>query len=68
MRYGAALLSHHTPDELRELLTRAGLSQRAAARKLEIDEREFRRMCSGDAEIPEIVFLALQQLAKEKAE
>lgn len=59
-------MSDHTPDELRALLEKLGLSQRSAAHKLEIHEREFRRMCSGQISIPMVVWLALTKLADEK--
>jgi len=61
-------MSDHTPDELRELLAKAGLSQRGAARVLEIHEREFRLMCSGQIPIPQMVWLALCKLAENAAE
>lgn len=51
-----------TADQLRELLAKTSMSQRAAARRLEISEREFRRMCAGQREIPAVVMLGLQQL------
>jgi hypothetical protein len=54
-----------TPDQLRELLARCQLSQREAARRLEITERDFRRMCAGTLEVPNVVVLALQHLAQE---
>lgn len=53
-----------TSDDLRALLARTGLSQREAARQLEIKEREFRRMCAGKRPIPAVVMLGLQQLAQ----
>jgi plasmid maintenance system antidote protein VapI len=53
-----------TPDQLRELLTRIGISQREAARRLDVREREFRRMCAGQTHIPAVIMLALQQLAQ----
>jgi plasmid maintenance system antidote protein VapI len=54
-----------TPDDLRALLSRTGLSQREAARRLEISEREFRRMCAGTRPIPNVVLLGLTALAQE---
>jgi predicted DNA-binding protein (UPF0251 family) len=37
-----------TANQLRKLLDSNGLSQRGAARKLEIDERTMRRYVAGD--------------------
>ena len=51
-----------TPAQLRELLARAGLSQRAAARELHIDERTMRRYCAGQLPVPRVVELALAGL------
>jgi plasmid maintenance system antidote protein VapI len=56
-------MSDATPEELRELLAKTKLSQREAARRLEISQREFRRMCAGSRPIPSAVMLALQLLA-----
>lgn len=49
--------------DLRALLERAGLSQRRAARELDIDERTMRRYCGGEIPIPRVVTLALERLA-----
>jgi transcriptional regulator with XRE-family HTH domain len=46
-------------DRLRALLQRVGLSQRAAARLLEIDERTMRQWCAGQGAPPESVYRAL---------
>lgn len=46
-------------DRLRAMLQRARLSQRAAARLLEIDERTMRQWCAGQGIPPESVFRAL---------
>ena len=46
-------------DRLRDLLARAGLSQRAAARELGVDERTMRYWCSGDHTPPRMAFHAL---------
>jgi predicted ABC-type transport system involved in lysophospholipase L1 biosynthesis ATPase subunit len=48
-------------DHVRELIARVGLSQRAAARELEIGEREMRGYCAGD-KVPRVVMLALERL------
>ena len=53
-----------TPDQLRDLLTRAGLSQRGAARELGIDERTMRRYVAGDLPVPRVVELALTALLR----
>jgi plasmid maintenance system antidote protein VapI len=56
-------------DRVRALLKELHWSQREAARQLEIDEREFRRMCAGARPIPNVVVLALvhaHQLMKGK--
>lgn len=49
------------PDStrLRNLLADAGLSQRGAARALDLDERTMRRYCAGDTPVPKVVWLAL---------
>jgi transcriptional regulator with XRE-family HTH domain len=47
---------------IRELLVQAGLSQRGAARELELDERTMRYYCSGDRAVPKVVILALERL------
>lgn len=52
--------------ELRALLESAGLSQRGAARLLDIDERTMRRYCSGDLPIPNVIVLALRQVIDQK--
>jgi transcriptional regulator with XRE-family HTH domain len=46
-------------DRLRALLVRAGLSQRAAAKLLNIEERTMRQWCAGQGKPPESVFRAL---------
>ena len=51
-------------DIVRRELSECGLSQRAAARELGIDERIMRRYCSGDLEPPAYVLLAMQQLVQ----
>lgn len=52
-------------DKLRELLARLKLGQRKAAKLLEVDEREFRRMCAGTRSIPRTVMLALEHLVNQ---
>lgn len=48
-------------DRVRELIERAGLSQRAASRELEINERAMRGYCAGD-KVPRVIILALERL------
>jgi plasmid maintenance system antidote protein VapI len=50
-------------ERLRAKLAEAGLSQRGAARLLEIDERTMRRYCAGEYPVPKVVWLALERLA-----
>jgi predicted transcriptional regulator len=49
-------------DQVRELLVRAGLSQRQAARELDISDRMMCDYCSGDQAVPRVVMLALERL------
>jgi len=51
-----------TADILRDHFDAAGLSQRAGARALRIDERTMRRYCSGDLEVPHLVLYAASKL------
>jgi hypothetical protein len=51
-------------DIIRYHLSKAELSQRAAARELGIDERTMRRYCTGELLVPPLVILALQQVAQ----
>ncbi len=55
-------MSDHTTDELRDLVARLGLSQRATARMLGVPSRNFRHMCAGTHEIPNAIVLAIRQL------
>lgn len=48
--------------QLRRLLDRAGISQRAAAVALDINERTMRLYVAGDAVIPRTVELACKYL------
>ena len=54
-----------TPTELRELLASAGLSQRAAAMHLCINERTMRRYAAGRLPIPHAVAMAVKYLVKQ---
>lgn len=47
---------------VKDLLARMGMSQRGAARELEISERMMRYYCGGD-KVPRVVMLALERLA-----
>ena len=55
-----------TAIQLRKLLDRAGLSQRGAARALEIDERTMRYYCAG-TKITRVVEYALLWLTSREA-
>ena len=48
--------------QLQRLLDRAGLSQRGAAKALDINERTMRKYIAGDSKIPKTVELALMYL------
>jgi len=51
-----------TGGQLQRLLDGAGLSQRGAARDLQISERQMRRYVAGDAEVPKVIEYALRWL------
>lgn len=57
-----ALKHNPDPDYLRELIDRAGLSQREAARRIGISERVMRYYLSGEREAPYPVQYALESL------
>jgi transcriptional regulator with XRE-family HTH domain len=57
-----------TPNRLRTALARLGLSQRAAARLLGINERTMRKYIAGDLVIPELLVWALRGLAEREQE
>jgi hypothetical protein len=57
-----------TPAKLQKLLDAAGLSQRAAARALDINERTMRRYVAGDQVIPRVVEYALRWVAERAAD
>jgi hypothetical protein len=52
-------------DIVRDLLKRACLGQREAARDLEISERDMRGYCAGHR-VPRYVLLALERLVQVK--
>lgn len=51
-----------TALQLQRLLDRAGISQRGAAKALDINERTMRKYVAGDAVIPRTVELAAKYL------
>jgi len=54
-----------TALQLQRLLDRAGLSQRGAAKSLEINERTMRKYVSGDLPIPRTVEYAIQWVCSQ---
>ena len=62
---GAPVTKYSQPNpaqHLRDLLLRANLSQRAAARELGVDERTLRYWAAGQTTPPRMAFLALERL------
>lgn len=59
-------MASYTPQELRTVLTDAGLSQSAAARALEIDPRTMRRYIAGELPVPTVVALALNEVIRHR--
>ena len=57
-----------TALQLQRLLDRAGMSQRGAAKSLDINERTMRKYVSGDAPIPRTVELAAKYLWEKTGE
>jgi hypothetical protein len=55
-----------TPKQLQKLLDSAELSQRGAARELDINERTMRKYVAGDSPIPRVIELAVRHLIHEK--
>lgn len=53
-------------DHIRALLAQLDISQRAAARELEIGERTMRTYCAAGTTVPRVVFLALERLIDMK--
>lgn len=49
-------------DEIREMLDRCGLSQRACARVMRVSDRTVRHWCAGTVEMPYPNWLALHYL------
>lgn len=54
------------PNYIRELLKRAGLTQRGAAKRLGINERTMRYYLSGQQKIPYVTQYCLEALAFTK--
>lgn len=54
-----------TALQLQRLLDRAGLSQRGAAKALEINERTMRKYIAGESKVPKTVELALRWLESQ---
>jgi hypothetical protein len=52
-------------DKLRNALFELGLSQRGAARELDIHERTMRAYCAGRDTVPRVIWLALRALGHE---
>jgi DNA-binding XRE family transcriptional regulator len=52
-----------TGGQLQKMLDSAGLSQRRAAKEIEINERTMRKYVSGESPIPKTVELALCWIA-----
>ena len=55
-----------TGRQLKKALQNAGLSQRRAAKALEINERTMRRYISGEQPVPRVVEYALNWLIQEQ--
>jgi len=53
-------------ERIRARLASLDLTQRGAARALSIDERTMRRYCSGTHPIPQVIWLALDGLGKQR--
>jgi transcriptional regulator with XRE-family HTH domain len=49
-------------DRIREILKRMGMSQRQAARELEISDRQVRYWAAGAEPVPRWFWLALERL------
>jgi transcriptional regulator with XRE-family HTH domain len=55
-----------TPDELRALISQLGMTQRAAARALDVEDRTLRYWASGQVPIPRMAILALRYLVADE--
>jgi plasmid maintenance system antidote protein VapI len=54
-----------TGPQLQKLLDSAGLSQRGAAKEIEINERTMRKYVAGEAKIPKTVEFALRWITSQ---
>jgi DNA transposition AAA+ family ATPase len=54
------------PRQLQRFLDEAGMSQRGAARELDISERTMRRYIAGELPVPRVVEFALRWLASQR--
>ena len=57
-----------TGPQLQKLLDLAGLSQRGAAKELDINERTMRKYVAGDSAVPRTVEYALRWLVHQQDE
>lgn len=55
-----------TPLQLQRMLDKAGLSQRAAAKAIGINERHMRRLIAGEVAISKTIELAVTCVCKHK--
>ena len=55
-----------TGGQLQKLLDQSGLSQRGAAKELDISERNMRRYIAGDLPVPRVVEYALRWLISQR--
>jgi hypothetical protein len=53
-----------TPTQLQKLLDSAGLSQRGAAKAIEVNERTMRKYVAGESAIPRTVEYAIRWVAQ----
>jgi aminoglycoside phosphotransferase len=56
-----------TAGQLKKVLAKAALSQRGAAKLLEINERTMRRYIAGDLPIPRVVEYALAWISYQSS-
>lgn len=56
-----------TATQLKKVLAKAALSQRGAAKLLEINERTMRRYISGEQPVPRVVEYALMWISHQSA-
>lgn len=51
-----------TAKRLREILKRTGITQRAAAKRIGISERQMRRYVAGTAKIPVVIDICINSM------